>query len=165
MELIMSDIVEEEAKPEARAVTTVYVNAKPVELTSHEQTGMSIKTAAIAHGVEIREDFILFEEGPHDKAKHIEDEQEVLVSNGDRFLADVDISTIKVNDHAVRVEGKRQTGASIKAAAIAQGVPIKSDFVLLQELPHQRTKEIKDTESVRVNDDSQFQAIPNDDHS
>jgi hypothetical protein len=73
--------------------------------------------------------------------------------------------TIQVNEQPVRLEGRRHTGLEIKQAAIAQGVRIQLDFVLLEELPHHRTKEIKDSESVELTDHSRFQAIPNDDQS
>jgi hypothetical protein len=57
------------------------------------------------------------------------------------------------------------TGLQIKEAAITQGVRIQSDFVLLEELDHNRTRQIADTETITVTEKSQFQAIPNDDHS
>jgi hypothetical protein len=45
---------------------TVVVNTKPVIFEEHKQTGLQIKTTAIAQGVAIQADFPLFEvHGPH----------------------------------------------------------------------------------------------------
>jgi len=73
--------------------------------------------------------------------------------------------TIHVNDKPVRVPRPRVSGLQIKQAAIAQGVRIELDFVLLEDLPHNRTKPIADTDTVTVTEHSRFQAIPNDDQS
>jgi hypothetical protein len=73
--------------------------------------------------------------------------------------------TIKVNDHAVTLTDKHQTGASIKAAAIDQGVPIQPDFDLSEVLPNGKQKPISDDKKVVVKDGDEFWAIPGDDNS
>jgi Multiubiquitin len=72
---------------------------------------------------------------------------------------------IKVNDDPVAVTDKQQTGASIKAAAIEQGVPIEADFDLSEVLPNDKQKPIADEKNVEVKDGDEFWAIPGDDNS
>lgn len=73
--------------------------------------------------------------------------------------------TIKVNDEPVTLTDPHQTGASIKAAAIAAGVPIQPDFDLSEVLPNGKQKPITDDKKVDVKDGDQFWAIPGDDNS
>ncbi len=72
---------------------------------------------------------------------------------------------VKVNDDPVALTGKHQTGASIKAAAIEQGVPIEADFDLSEVLPNGNQKPIADVKNVEVKDGDEFWAIPGDDNS
>jgi len=73
--------------------------------------------------------------------------------------------TVHVNTKPVRLDTHRVTGLQIKQGAIQQGVSIQLDFLLMELLDHGRTKEIKDSETISVTDKSEFDAIPNDDHS
>ena len=72
---------------------------------------------------------------------------------------------ITVNDKSVVLEGTKQTGASVKKAAIEQEVNIKEDFVLSIELGGGRTKLVGDDEEIVVEDGERFLAIENDDNS
>lgn len=72
---------------------------------------------------------------------------------------------ITVNDKPVVLEDKKQTGASVKKAAIEQDVNIKADFVLSVELGGGKTELIGDDQEIEVNDDDRFLAIENDDNS
>lgn len=65
----------------------VLVNERPVTLDDKQQTGMSIKQAAIAQGVQIQTDFVLSIERGGGKTELIGDDQPVLVHKGERFLA------------------------------------------------------------------------------
>lgn len=67
---------------------TVAVNQKQVFLTSHRVTGLDIKRAAVAQGVEIQEDFLLTLEahGGHD-ARVIGDDEEISVTAHSVFTA------------------------------------------------------------------------------
>lgn len=150
---------------EHRRLVVVHVNNRPARLDGHRKTGLQIKEAAIEQGVDIRLDYILYEEIEHDRTKHIRDHEVLEVTDSTRFLADVAVITIHVNDHPVEVEGRHQTGLNIKEAAIRQGVNIKIDFVLLDILGPGHTRQIKDHETVEVDDCSKFDAIPDDDHS
>jgi hypothetical protein len=71
---------------------------------------------------------------------------------------------IRVNAKPVKVMGPRVTGLEIKQAAVDQGVPIRLDFLLYQELPG-GNKQVLDDQVVRVHRDSRFLAIANDDNS
>lgn len=72
---------------------------------------------------------------------------------------------VHVNERPVELPDRSVTGAQIKQAAIAQGVPIQPDFVLVEELGHGRTKVIGDEDTVRVNKQSRFLANDGDDNS
>ena len=72
---------------------------------------------------------------------------------------------ITVNDKPVVLEGTKQTGASVKKAAIEQDVNIKEDFVLSIELGGGKTKLVGDDEHVEVYAGERFLAIENDDNS
>jgi Multiubiquitin len=73
--------------------------------------------------------------------------------------------TIKVNDSPVTLTDHHQTGASIKAAAIAAGVPIQPDFDLSEVLPNGKQKPIANDKPVEVKEGDEFWAIPGDDNS
>jgi hypothetical protein len=73
--------------------------------------------------------------------------------------------TIFVNERPVSLQDEKQTGLSIKEAAIAAGVPIQPDFVLSIERGGGKTELIGDDEKITVKDGDRFLAIPNDDNS
>lgn len=73
--------------------------------------------------------------------------------------------TVLVNEKPVTFEKEKQTGLSIKQAAIAQGVQIQTDFVLSIERGGGKTELIGDGDVVKVRDGDRFLAIPNDDNS
>ena len=72
---------------------------------------------------------------------------------------------IMVNEKPVVLEGTKQTGASVKKAAIEQDVNIKEDFVLSIELGGGKTRLVGDDEEIEVHDGERFLAIENDDNS
>ena len=72
---------------------------------------------------------------------------------------------VTVNNKPVVLEGAKQTGASVKKAAIEQDVNIKEDFVLSIELGGGKTKLVGDVENIVVHEDERFLAIENDDNS
>ena len=144
----------------------VLINEKPVTLDGPKQTGSSIKKAAMEQGVDIKPDFVLsIERGG--KTELIGDDQEILVKGGDRFLAIADDgkADVLVNEKLVTLDGPKQTGSSIKKAAIEQGVDIQPDFVLSIELGGGKTDLIGDNQEILVNDGDRFLAIANDDNS
>ncbi|MCY4075827.1 MAG: multiubiquitin domain-containing protein [Acidobacteria bacterium] len=72
---------------------------------------------------------------------------------------------VTLNDKPVVLVGSKQTGESIKKAAIEQGVSIKADFVLSIELGGGKTRLIGDDEFIEVRPQDRFLAIENDDNS
>lgn len=72
---------------------------------------------------------------------------------------------IIVNGQAVVMTTKHATGAEIKAAAIAAGVPIQADFVLSEVRPSGEQKIVPDDHQVSLKDGDEFWAIPGDDNS
>ena len=72
---------------------------------------------------------------------------------------------ILVNEQPVRLHGKSATGAEIKAAAIAQGVAIQSNFVLQEELANGTSRIIGDGDPVHLREHLRFTAIAPDDNS
>jgi Multiubiquitin len=76
------------AAAEAHGTVTVTVNRKPVTLERHRVTGLEIKQAAIAQGVEIELDFLLtleaFEGQP---ARTIDDDEVITVTKHSAFRA------------------------------------------------------------------------------
>ena len=72
---------------------------------------------------------------------------------------------VLVNDKPVLLQGVKQTGASVKKAAVEQGVNIKEDFVLSIELGGGKTKLVGDDEEIEVYAGERFLAIENDDNS
>ncbi len=73
--------------------------------------------------------------------------------------------SIFVNEKLIVVENKKQTGLTIKQAAITQGVPIQLDFVLSIERGDGKTELIGDDQKITVHEADRFLAIPNDDNS
>lgn len=124
-------------------------------------TGLTIKHLARRAGEEI--DVWLEREGEPDKL--IEDDEVVhLGRHGlERFrLRSVREVEIKVNTNPVMIQRGWRTGSAIKAAAIAQGVDIKTCFTLSEELPDGGSKLIGDVDPVHIKGGEQFLAI--DDH-
>ena len=85
-------------------------------------------------------------------------EQEVNTVDDGKF-------DVTVNDKPVVLEGAKQTGASVKKAAIEQDVNIKEDFVLSIELGGGKTQLVGDDEEIVVHEGERFLAIENDDNS
>lgn len=65
----------------------IVVNEKPVTLEEKEQTGLSIKQAAISQGVAIELDFVLSIERGGGKTDLIGDNDPIKVHKHDRFIA------------------------------------------------------------------------------
>ena len=89
------------------------------------------------------------------------------MSHEEKIKSDFDDQKVDilVNEKPVVLEGQKQTGSSIKKAAIEQGVNIKLDFVLSIERGDGKTDLIGDDESIIVNTNDRFLAIENDDNS
>jgi hypothetical protein len=84
----MSVAPDDAAAEQRRQTVAVTVNNKAVTLPRHRVTGLEIKEAAIAQGVEIKLDFILTLEA-HDgeSARTIDDDKVVTVTRESVFTA------------------------------------------------------------------------------
>ena len=65
----------------------ITVNEKPVTVTGPKATGLEIKQAAIAQGVQIGLDFQLSEELPNGRTRIVGDADTVTVNKNSRFDA------------------------------------------------------------------------------
>lgn len=73
--------------------------------------------------------------------------------------------TISVNEQPVILKAKMATGMEIKTAAIAQGVLIRPNFVLQEELPNGTSRIIGDNDEAQLHEYLRFTAIAPDDNS
>jgi hypothetical protein len=72
--------------------------------------------------------------------------------------------TITVNGASVQMVDRHVTGAAIKDAAIANGVPIQPDFVLYERRGASGTyTRISDGDAVVIHDGESFRAVAPDD--
>jgi Multiubiquitin len=76
-----------------------------------------------------------------------------------------DTVDVSVNEQAIKLPRGSATGAEIKAAAIAQGVHIQSNFVLQEELPNGTSRIVGDNDNVKLREHLRFTAIAPDDNS
>ena len=74
-------------KPGKEHLVTITVNEKPVEIAGPKATGLEIKQAAIAQGVNIQLSFVLSEELANRKTKIVGDNDEVTVNKNSKFVA------------------------------------------------------------------------------
>lgn len=74
---------------EDRRITQVAitVNFKPVTMPDRHATGLEIKQTAIAQGVNIQPDFVLFRDKGHGRRDPIRDDEKVELHRGDKFEA------------------------------------------------------------------------------
>ena len=66
---------------------TITVNFKPVTMPAGHATGLEIKRTAIAQGVNIQPDFVLFRDKGHGRRDPIRDDEKVALHPGDKFEA------------------------------------------------------------------------------
>lgn len=74
----------------AEKLVEIFVNDKPVKITRGEHTGLEIKQAAIAQGVNIQLDFVLSIEKRRDETQIIGDSDLVRVKKGQHYVAIAD---------------------------------------------------------------------------
>jgi hypothetical protein len=106
------------------------------------------------------------------KAEKLEEQAEKLENKAERLEEEAEdlegkhpIEVLVNDKYKVTLLGKKQTGLSIKQAAIAQHVPIQLDFVLSIELGGGKTEIIGNDQPIKVKKGDRFLAIPDDDNS
>lgn len=85
------------------------------------------------------------------------------LKDGDDFVSVV--FGVEVNQTFVELGTRKQTGTSLKEAAIAKGVPIKMDFVLSEVVENGEEQVIADDDEITVKYHDDFWAVPGDDNS
>ena len=78
---------EVQAKGGKEHVVTITVNEKPVEIEGPKASGLEIKQAAIAQGVNIEVTFVLSEELGNRRTRIVGDTDVVAVTKHSRFVA------------------------------------------------------------------------------
>jgi hypothetical protein len=73
--------------------------------------------------------------------------------------------TVTVNGHVVIFHTRKANGAEIKAAAIAQGVPIQQDFALFEVKGPGHLDQVPDDKDVELHPKQAFRAVAPDDNS
>jgi hypothetical protein len=111
-------------------------------------------------------------EKQEDRAKKLEFEPKEFEEQAEKLQEEVKdlegkkpIEVVFNEKYPVKIDGKKQTGLSLKQAAIKDGVPIQLDFVLSIELGGGKTELIGDADPIEVKEGDRFLAIPNDDNS
>jgi predicted nuclease with TOPRIM domain len=99
------------------------------------------------------------------QTEKLEDKAERLEEEAEDFEAKRPIEVLVNDKYKVSLLGNKQTGLSIKQAAIAQHVPIQLDFVLSIELGGGKTEIIGNDQPIKVKKGDRFLAIPDDDNS
>lgn len=116
----------------------------------------------------IGDDYSIWKDIPDDLDDPIKASEIVHIADGDRFftkaLPKKELHVIVNRKHTVTLHGARQTGMSIKEAAIAQDVPIQLDF-LLSRKTGAKFDQVGDDEQIRVHDGDEFRAVDGDDNS
>lgn len=84
------------------------------------------------------------------------------MSDGSENQARVDI---KINRKRVAIDGDDADGAQVKAAAIHQGVEIKSDFILSMKAKDGKWDIIGDRDTLDLHDGDEFRAVAPEEHS
>ena len=80
---------DEVAVQDGQKVKTVeiFVNTKPVRMSKGKATGLEIKEAAVSQAVNIRADFVLFQEHGQGQRRVIGDHDFVNIHEGEKFEA------------------------------------------------------------------------------
>ena len=86
-------------------------------------------------------------------------------ANATKPADDLKVVEIEVNDHKVKMHEGPAKGLEIKQAAVDQGVPIQTNFVLQLHLPNGSSKVIGDNDKVQLSEHLAFTAIAADDNS
>jgi hypothetical protein len=83
----MSEATKQSHETHGKPLVTITVNNKPVEVEGPKITGLGIKEAAIAQGVNIQPDFQLAEIRPSGEREIIGDDDPVTVNKNSKFVA------------------------------------------------------------------------------
>lgn len=144
---------------------TIYIDKKPYQVRTVVLTRTQLRNVPTPP---IPDDYGIWKDIPDDLDDPIEAGEIVRVADGDRFFSKAlpkkELNVTVNRTHTVTLHGARQTGLTIKEAAIAQGVPIHLDF-LLSRKTGAKFEPIGDDEQIRAHDEDEFRAVDGDDNS
>lgn len=144
---------------------TIYIDKTPYQVRTATLTEAQLRALPTPP---VPEDCGIWKDVPDDLDDPIKSGELVAVVDGDRFftkqLPKRELHVTVNRTHTVILHGARHTGASIKQAAIAQGVPIQMDFLLSRKAGAKFTP-IGDEDFIRIDEGDEFRAIDGDDNS
>jgi hypothetical protein len=144
---------------------TIYLDKVPFEV----RTGVLTETELRALPTPpVPDDYGIWKDIVDDLDDPIKPGEFVKIINGDRFFTRLlprrEIHITVNRKWSITLHGARQTGISIKEAAIAAGVPIQLDF-LLSRKDGPKFSPVGDDEAIDVHDGDKFRALDGDDNS
>lgn len=144
---------------------TIYIDKVPYQVRTGVFTETQLRDVPTPP---VPDDYGIWKDIPDDLDDPIKEGEIVHIADGDRFftkaLPKKELRVIVNRKHTVTLHGARQTGLSVKEAAIAQGVPIQLDF-LVSRKTGAKFEPIGDDEQIRVHNDDEFRAVDGDDNS
>lgn len=152
----------EEGIEQFRAFDGDRIHGFTVQMRGWEWGASTISEPELRGYVHLTDDQVFAMDRTDAPDKLIEDGSEInLDDRGTERLKVVPrpMVTVKVNGNPVTLRFGWQTGADIKAAAIAQGVAIRPDFTLDEELPNGDTQVIGDNDRTNVAGGEVFGAV------
>lgn len=140
---------------------TIYIDKVPYKIRSTSITEDQLRALPQppipeSHGV--------WKDVQDDLDDPIRDGEVVTIVDEDRFFSRPVTVRIIVNRKPVTLSGRLHAGQQIKDAAIAQGVAISADFLLLRK-NGKNFMPVGDDEQIRVHRDDEFRAVNGDDNS
>lgn len=144
---------------------TIYIDKIPYQVHTAALTETQLRALPAPP---VTDEYGIWKDIADDQDDPIKPGELVRIADGDRFFTKVlprkKLHVVVNRKHTVTLHGARQTGASIKEAAIAQGVPIQLDF-LLSRKTGAKFDPVGDDEHIRVHDGDEFRAVDGDDNS
>jgi len=156
------DLREDEGVEQFRAFESDRIYTFTLDSRGYEWGAAAIFEAELRGYAGLSEDQIFALDRTDAPDKLIEDDSDIPLDGqgSERFKIVVrPIVTVTVNNKPVHLRFGWHTGAEIKAAAIAQGVDIKPDFTLDEELPGGDPTVIGDTEPTFISGGEVFGAV------
>lgn len=149
-----------DTKTESRKKITITINDKQYSTRDDDQEAASLMRLA---GID-PDKHDLAKVKQSGELKVYSDGKVIDLADGDMFITVV--FGVKVNEQFVELDRRKQTGASVKAAAVEAGVPeIELDWVLSEVLSNGEQRIVPDDEHIKVKYGDEFWAVPGDDNS
>lgn len=149
-----------EAKTESRNRLKITINDQTYTTRDDDQEAAALMRLAGVNPAK----YDLAKERKNGELKVYADDKVIDLEDGDEFVTV--IFGVKVNGKLVTLDGRRQTGASIKIAAVEAQVPeVEVDWVLSAVQANGEQKIVPDDTHLKVKYNDEFWAVPGDDNS